>query len=1094
MKGSSLTKYGKLWLTITILSFVFVGCSLDLPREVAAEMETLPEKIDFNYHIKPLLSDRCYACHGPDAKTRKAGLRLDIEAVAFSKLESNRRAFSKGSVYGSESAHRILSEDPEIQMPPPDSNLMLTAREKALLIKWIEQGAEWKEHWAFLPPEKKNPSPNSVSLYPNEVDQFVNDKLKEKKLDFEPIASKETLLRRLTFDLTGLPPTLEQINTFLEDTLAGDYERLVDRIMNSTSFAERLTLDWLDLSRYADSHGLHADGMRTMWPWRDWVIGAFEKNMPYDQFVTWQLAGDLLPDATREQKLATAFNRNTPITAEGGVIDEEWRLNYVFDRAETFSTAFLGLTVACAKCHDHKFDPISQKDYYQLSGFFNNIRELGMTGDDGDYGPLLYLPTESQEEQLQKLQVLVEKTQSKIEVTQTELEAIYDYISALPSEKEIDKKLLGYYAFDQISPIKSSKDSFLVLSGDSKQKPDYFRYDNNKNVKSRQSPGSVKGIKGNAVAFKSDYDRVSIEKEIPNFEWTDPFSVSLWAQTHQKKENARQFLLGTTGGKNNWWRGWDFYLDDENYLNLRLINMAPGNMIHLKSKDSIKVNEWTHLSFSYDGTGEAKGIKLFKNGRLFPYVTELNNLSKSIQPVSASGLKIEQRPVLVGKTYEGSTGDNGLFMGKMDELRIYGTALTPLEVKILYGKSSEEAVEIEKELSKEHWITSHPKSKVLDEELRSHLEQWRTAMEPVLEVMVMEEMKMPRKTYLYNRGDYSSPGAEVEVNTPEALPKMNEGLPKNRLGLAQWLFKKDHPLTARVAVNRYWQMLFGNGLVRTPTDFGVQGALPTHPELLDWLALYFVENNWDVRVLIKKIVSSKTYKQKAVFDQEKNTLDPNNIYLARGSSNRLPAEMIRNNALAVSGLLSTKVGGPSVKPYQPEGLWKEKNTFSLRLLEYQPSKGEDLYRRGMYTFIKRGSPPPSLITFDATSREICTIKREKTSSPLQSLILLNDTQFFEASRVFAERILNEAGNDLEEQIKFGFRLATTRWPKASELMLMKELYQNQFKYYQKNKRKALNVVNVGATRSKNDHNTIQVAAMTMVANTLLNLNESYYKY
>ena len=664
----------------------------------------------------------------------------------------------------------------------------------------------------------------------------------------------------------------------------------------------------------------------------------------------------------------------------------------------------------------------------------------------------------------------------------------------LPSKNQIDKNLIGYYPFEKIYPVKTKKNSQYIVSEKSSTKPDYFILDENRNVKAKQSPKLVKGISGNALEFSGDYDRVRIEKEIPSFEWTDPFSISMWAQTYQKKDNSRQFLLGTTGGKNNWWRGWDFYLDDENYVNLRLINIAPGNMIHIRSKENIKVHEWNQLAFSYDGTGKAEGLKIYKNGRPFDFVTKINNLSKSIKPVTSSGLKLEKRPILIGKTYENSTGDNGLFMGKMDDIRIYKKELTDLEIRILYNQHSKTKDEYEQELIKEYWIKNNPKYTSLKKELLESLSAWREKIEPVVEVMVMEEMSKPRKTFLYNRGNYNEPSKVVKTNTPDVLPKMKDEFPKNRLGLARWLFQNDNPLTSRVAVNRYWQLIFGNGLVLTPTDFGVQGSLPSHPELLDWLSLYFIDKNWNIRDLIKMIVSSRTYKQKSLFGKEKNLIDPNNIYLSRASSHRLPAEMIRDNALALSGLLSKKVGGPSVKPYQPKGLWKEKNNFSLRLLEYKESKGEDLYRRGMYTFIKRGSPPPSLITFDATSREICTIKREKTSSPLQSLVLLNDTQFFEASRVFAERIISQSKNDLSDQIKYGFRLATSRFPKESEAQLLKQLYLNKLSFYKKNKGEAYKVINIGASKTKFSKKAPQIAAMTMVANTLLNLNESYYKY
>ena len=1085
--------YGSLSFCLGLI-FLFCSCSLEIPETINQEMAGLPEEVDFNYHIKPILSDRCFKCHGPDEKTRKAGLRLDVETLAFAKLASGNSAFSKGSVYRSQAAHRIVSKDIDIQMPPPDSNLQLSDREKAMFLKWIEQGAKWKEHWSFTPAKKTKASPLSVKNNKQVIDQFISDKLFENDLSFEEEATKETLIRRLRFDLTGIPPSISEIDAFLKDTIPGNYERLVERLMDSESFAERLSLDWLDLSRYADSHGLHADGLRTMWPWRDWVIDAFKKNMPYDQFVTWQLAGDLLPNATKEQKLATAFNRNSPMTAEGGIIDEEWRLNYVFDRTETFSTAFLGLTVACAKCHDHKFDPISQKDYYQLSAFFNNVRELGMTGDDGDFGPLLYLPTENQEVQLEKLKTLISQTQTKLDLSKKELAEVYQYIEKLPLEKELEKNLIGVYPFDNITPIRSRKNSTFVISNNTVVTPEYFITDNNKNVKSNQAPLQVKGVKGKAIRFKSDYDKISIDKEIPSFEWTDQFSAAIWINTEQQKENARQYILGTTGGKNNWWRGWDFYLDDQNHLNLRLVNMSPGNMVHVRSKDSIKVNEWTHLSFSYNGNGKANGVHLFKNGTPFLVETKINNLSKSIKPVSASGINLEERAVLIGKTYEGSTGDNGLFIGTMDDLKIYDKALSALEALFIFNQYKKENSLPNESLLKEHWIQNHPKYTAVDKELRKNLSSWRKAIDPVIEVMVMEELEEGRTTYLYNRGNYSEPSLKVETITPSALPAMDKKLPKNRLGLARWLFNDENPLTARVAVNRYWQMIFGNGLVDTPTDFGVQGSLPSHPELLDWLAVDFKENNWNVKDLIKKMVLSKTYKQRAQFSQEKNTFDPSNLLLARGNSRRLSAEMIRNNALSVSGLLSEKVGGPSVKPYQPKGLWKEKNTFSLRLLEYKESEGEDLYRRGIYTFIKRGSPPPSLITFDATSREICTVKRENTSSPLQSLVLLNDVQFFEASRVFAERIFSESKDTLEAQITYGFRLATSRFPEPQEIQLMKELYENQRAYYKKNKRQAYKVVNVGNTKYKQQSKVDKVAAMTIVANTLLNMNESYYKY
>ena len=449
--------FRKIYGLIVIIG-ILSSCSLEVPEEISNQYSSLPEVVDFNYHVKPILSDRCYQCHGPDEKTRKAGLRLDIESLAFSKLESGKRAFSAGNLYKSESARRILHQDPDIVMPPPEANLQLTQREKAMILKWIEQGAEWKEHWSFLPPQNKIPKSKDNTLS-HPIDMFVKNKLDQEGLDFSPKASKAILVRRLYFDLTGLPPSIEAVDEFINDNSEKAYENLVDRLLNTPAHAERMALDWIDLSRYADSHGLHADGIRTMWPWRDWVLKAFQENMPYDQFVTWQLAGDLIPEATQEQKLATAFNRNSPMTAEGGVIDEEWRLHYVFDRTETLSTAFMGLTVACAKCHDHKFDPISQKDYYQLTAFFNNIRELGMTGDDGEFGPLLPLTDEQTQSKLDQLNQSMSAIKKELAITSEELKQVYEYSDELVKKTKAQPNLLFHGKFEEISQISKNRHS-----------------------------------------------------------------------------------------------------------------------------------------------------------------------------------------------------------------------------------------------------------------------------------------------------------------------------------------------------------------------------------------------------------------------------------------------------------------------------------------------------------------------------------------------------------------------------------------------------------------------------------------------------------
>ena len=983
------------WLIVII--GILSSCSLEVPDEISNQYSSLPEVVDFNYHVKPILSDRCYQCHGPDEKTRKAGLRLDIESLAFSKLESGKRAFSAGNLYKSESARRILHQDPDIVMPPPEANLQLTQREKAMILKWIEQGAEWKEHWSFLPPQNKIPKSKDNTLS-HPIDMFVKNKLDQEGLDFSPKASKAILVRRLYFDLTGLPPSIEAVDEFINDNSEKAYENLVDRLLNTPAHAERMALDWMDLSRYADSHGLHADGIRTMWPWRDWVLKAFQENMPYDQFVTWQLAGDLIPEATQEQKLATAFNRNSPMTAEGGVIDEEWRLHYVFDRTETLSTAFMGLTVACAKCHDHKFDPISQKDYYQLTAFFNNIRELGMTGDDGEFGPLLPLTDEQTQSKLDQLNQSMNAIKKELAITSEELKQVYEYSDELVKKTKAQPNLLFHGKFEKISQISKRRHS---VDG----KKDFYG-------RSDQTPEVVEGIKGNAFKFSKDHDQLYItNKLIPKMEWTEPFSLSLWLNTSKRKQESTQTLVANSGGKNDLWRGWECYLDDQNRVNIRLINVTPSNLIHVRTVDSIKTNQWQHLAVTLDGTGKTEGVQLFLNGEKIAQQGIINNLYKTMIPTKRDrkkGFVETDRSLIVGKSYEGSTGDYGLFMGKLDEFKFFKGVLTPFEVRSIQAENTNQKIETPWEEVQQHLIEKNSEIVKIKKKLKNNREEYLKTYTPIEEIMVMREMDQARPTYLYNRGVYSEPLYTVEAKVPAALPAMDESLPKNRLGLSQWLFDPKNPLTARVAVNRYWQMIFGQGLVGTPNDFGVQGQLPSHPELLDWLAIRF-RQNWDVRALIKEMVLSKTYQQQSVSNELLDQKDPNNILLARANVSRLPAEIIRDNALKVSGLLNPKFGGESVMPYQPDGLWKEKNNFSTFLYEYEQSAGDDLYRRGLYTFIRRTSPPPNMMTFDATSREVCTVKRDVTSTPLQALVLLNDPQFFEARRKYQSKNRNPMG-------------------------------------------------------------------------------------
>jgi hypothetical protein len=773
-------------LLFGIFGILFLGIWIITARNYTISGSTsqhmkLPQEISFNFHIKPILSDKCFACHGPDANKREAGLRLDLEKEAKAELAENagKYAVVPGSPGSSELIKRIIAEDASIIMPPLESHLSLSDREKEILKKWIKQGAPYERHWAFIPPEKKPLPEVENSEWPiNEIDFFVLKTLEGKSLIPSSPASNEKLLRRISLDLTGLPPTIEEVNTFIQGNDL-QYEAAVDHFLASSAYGEKMARDWMDVARYADSHGYQDDSYRTMWPWRDWVIHAFNENMPYDQFLTWQLAGDLLPEASKAQILATGFNRNHPITQEGGVIDEEYRSTYVSDRTNTLGKGILGLTLECAKCHDHKYDPFSQKDYFQLYAFFNQVNEKGIQMD------------------------------------------------------AVQAKNARYYA---------------------------------------------------------DAPFISIEED------------------------------------------------------------------------------------------DLEGILSFVN--------------------------------------------------KQD--------------------------------------TS------------------------TLNVMVMND-SIKRKTYVMARGNYDAPAEEVYATTPETIMEFPADLPKNRLGLAQWLTDPQNPLTARVFVNRIWATVFGQGLVKTIEDFGAQGALPSHPELLDWLAVDFMEHDWDIKHLLRKMVTSKTYRQSSSITPEMKELDPENVYLARGPRFRLSAEEIRDYVLSTSGLLNTEIGGPSVKPYQPPGLWEETNAGNNRgiLTTYVEDKGDKLYRRSLYTFWKRTLPPPSMSIFDAPNRDLCEVRRQKTNTPLQALALQNDEQVLECSKAISARI-SEFDLPDDESVETLFKHILLRDPSDDELDLLTDYHKECINRFEKEAANAEKLLEVGQLPVDNE-NPAETAALMMVAQVLYNLDETITK-
>jgi len=1041
----------------------------------------LPDKVDFNFHVKPILSDRCFSCHGPDERSRKAGLRLDLEETAFASLSSGKgKVIHPNNPSKSEIIKRIKSADPDYHMPPPESNLNITNYEIALIEKWIDQGAQWKNHWSFIPPEKAKIPKNHTDIWTNmnEIDHFILKKANQENLVVKAETGKERLLRRVYMDLTGLPPSVGKIDEFLNNTSSDSYEKVVDRLLNSEAHAERLAMEWMDVARYADSHGLHADGWRNMYPWRDWVIKAFDKNMSYDVFIKKQIAGDMLSDASREDIIATAFNRNHMMTAEGGAIDEEWRLNYVFDRTETMGTALLGLTVGCAKCHDHKYDPLSQKEYYQLASFFNNIKELGMTGDDGNYGPVLFLADETTQQKIVDLKRNISAKAVEIKVNDKDLESIESYIISLKNAK-LPKGQLAHLSFE------SKTKKF-----DKKRKADKTSFDGNKDYFTYGEGKLGKGKYGKGLVFEKDYSALRMN-HVGQFEMTDEFSIGVWINSIQADSQKTQTIIGNSGEKNNFWRGWDIYLDEQNHLNARLISALSHNYLHIRSVAKIDIDVWTHVGLSYDGSATTKGLKLYINGTLADSKSEFNNLTKSILTIQG-GVGVgnhlpDDRPLVAGVSGRLYTGEDGLFFGTLDDIKIFDTELSEFEMASAAGL--EQTVDDEDKNLLAQKITG----KKTRNEIKSLREQLLEIVAPVEEMMVMKELAEPKKMYVYHRGEYDKPTEEVFAATPTAVLAFPTGLPKNRLGLVEWIIDKKNPLTARVTVNRYWQMIFGKGLVSTPADFGTQGALPSHPELLDWLAVEFVDSAWDLRQLIKKMVMSATYRQSSICSDEERKKDFENNFLARGSSYRLSAEMIRDNALAASGLLKKKVGGESVRPYQPEGLWIEKGNFSTKLLRYKETKGDSLYRRSLYTVVRRTSPHPMMTIFDAPSREVCTVTRENTNTPLQALVLMNDPQFVEAAKVLSERMQLEGGNELEDQIIFAFRCSTGRIPKAEEQNLLKTLYEEQLKKYKHSPKEAIRLLGVGDYVINEQLDVAKSAALAMISNTILNHDDSYMK-
>ncbi|HEY7180262.1 MAG TPA: DUF1553 domain-containing protein [Blastocatellia bacterium] len=1056
---------------VTLVVAICLACLyFILPAVSADDSKT---SIDFDREVRPILSDNCFACHGPDENQRKAKLRFDTKEGAFAKPG----VITPGDASKSRLYQRVSSKDQDMVMPPPSSEHKLTEKQIETIKRWIDEGARWDAHWAFIPPRRPEiPKVANAAWVRNPIDSFILARLEKEGLKPSPEADKTTLLRRVYLDLTGLPPTPAEVNAFLADKSDGAYEKVVDKLLASPHYGERMAMAWLDLARYADSHGYHIDSHRDMWPWRDWVIRAFNENKRYDQFTVEQLAGDLLPEATQDQKIATGFNRNHMINFEGGAIPEEYLNEYVIDRVETTATTWLGLTMGCARCHSHKYDPISQKEFYQFYAFFNNVPEIGLDGQRGNAAPMLSLPTEEQKAEQRRL-----------------TDAIQDLTAALsdknvaPLEQEWEKTLSGRVAVAPIEKIIAHYE----LDGSLADSSGHYRHGRTLNG----DPTFGGGMVSRAVTL--DGQTVLGFGDAASFDTGDAFTFALWMRPGIGKLGNSAFQK-IEDEKTR--RGYELIFEQTHLidiqrwaapLTIRLTSNWPASAIVVRTKESFNSNDWKHLAFTYDGSGRAAGLNVFLNGKLAEVEVVTDSLNGSIK--NAAELVIGNKQG--GRAYSGG----------LDDMRFYSRVLGDREIEDLAvhypiratlsgvgGKRTKE----EEERLRDYFLTEIAPEKMRRQyaDLKDVRKRKQALDKTVTSTMVMMELGKPRDTFVLARGDYRNKTEKVTPGVPAILPPLPKDERVNRLTLAKWLVDPNHPLTSRVAVNRFWQMYFGHGIVKTVEDFGSQGEPPVHPELLDWLATEFIRTGWDVKAMQKLIVTSATYRQSSRVTPELHEKDPENRLLARGPRYRLPAETVRDNALAVSGLLNDEIGGRSVLPYQPPGLWEEMafgDGFSMQ--EYVQSHGKDLYRRSMYTFWKRTVPPAALATFDAPDREKCVARRAVTNTPLQALVTLNDPTYVEAARAMAAKTLRDGGKDLSGRIAYVFRLALARNPSAQETKVLRDLLSRQLINYRKDSKAASELTHVGESAVDDKVDQPELAAWTMVASAILNLDETVTK-
>jgi mono/diheme cytochrome c family protein len=1015
----------------------------DLPKKGEA-------KVDFNRDVRPILAVNCFACHGQDEKQRKKKLRLDTRAGATAQLEDTTHAIVPGKPDESEMLDRLVAKDPSQQMPPPRTGKSLTPAQIDLLRKWVEQGANYSLHWAFVKPERPaTPEVKDKVWVRNPVDAFILALLEREGLQPSPEADKPTLIRRVTLDLTGLPPTPEEVDAFLADHSPDAYEKVVDRLLKSPRYGEHMARYWLDGARYGDTHGLHLDNYREIWPYRDWVVRSYNANQPYDQFVIEQLAGDMLPEPTIDQLVATGFNRCHVSTNEGGSIEEEVYVRNVLDRVDTTGVVFLGLTVGCARCHDHKFDPVKQKDYYQLFAFFNNIDGPAMDGNANLPGPVVKVGTAEQRDSLAKLDAKL--TAQKRLVADAVAQVDYNPDND-PKESE-DVKRAEYVWFDDDLPpgAKPKSDGSANGQWNWVTKPDHPVFSGNR--------ASTRTAEGLSQHF--------FEQANPGLQVGEGDVLFCYVYLEPDKPPKEIMLQWNTGQ----WLHRAYWGDNA-------IDWGKDKSTErMRMGDLPKAGEWVRLEVPAVKVGIKPGMMI--NGWAF---------------TQFGGTVYWDKAGSVTKTPQGDQKFETLAAWVRTQRGLGGKSLPPAiqaTIKLEADKRSEQQKKELRDYFVEHaYAKARDQIAPLEQQLQV-IEKERAELDKQMPgTLIFKERADLKPAYILKRGEYDLKGEQVQRNTPAFLPPLTEDLPRNRLGLAKWLLSPEQPLTSRVEVNRLWQQVFGTGIVRTAEDFGTQGEVPSHPELLDYLAVQFVEDGWDVKKMMKRLVTSATYRQSSHVTKDKLAKDSANRLLSRGPRFRLDAEVLRDQALAVSGLLVEKMGGPAVKPPQPAGLWEAVGYTGSNTARFTADTGhEKVHRRTLYTFLKRTAPPPEMSILDAPSRESCVVRRERTNTPLQALMMLNDPQYVESARVLAERAMKNGGQDPQARIAYMFTLATARKPDAKETEELVAAYNDFRKKYDGDAKAAGQLIAVGETTADPKLNASELAAWTMVANLILNLDE-----